>query len=62
MPASGIAPSVTTASTTAAVHQTIRAGLYGRVSRVKPGRHDKDRERSVDQQLAANEKACARYS
>ncbi len=33
------------------------AGLYGRVSRLKA---DRD-ERSVDQQLAANEKACAQY-
>jgi site-specific DNA recombinase len=37
------------------------AALYGRVSRVKTDRDRADRERSVDQQLAENEKACARY-
>ncbi len=37
-------------------HQ-LTAALYGRVSRVKTDRED--RERSVDQQLAENEKACA---
>ncbi|MGH3777640.1 MAG: recombinase family protein [Pseudonocardiaceae bacterium] len=35
------------------------AALYGRVSRVNTDRDKADRERSVDQQLAANEKACA---
>lgn len=40
-------------------HQ-LTAALYGRVSRVKADRDRADRERSVDQQLADNEKACAR--
>ncbi|MGH7511273.1 MAG: recombinase family protein, partial [Gemmatimonadales bacterium] len=40
---------------------TTTAGTYERVSRVKDDREDaRDRERSVDQQQAANEKACAR--
>jgi site-specific DNA recombinase len=39
-------------------HQTT-AGLYGRVSQVKADRADQ--ERSVDQQLAENEKAAARH-
>jgi site-specific DNA recombinase len=39
---------------------TTTAALYGRVSRVKTDREDRaNRERSVDQQLAENEKACA---
>ncbi len=37
------------------------AALYGRVSRLKTDADRADRERSVDQQLAANEKACVRY-
>lgn len=39
-------------------HHT-KAALYGRVNRVKTDRDKADRERSVDQQLAENEKACA---
>jgi site-specific DNA recombinase len=43
-------------------HRTTTAALYGRVSRVKTEREDRaNRERSVDQQLAENEKAAARY-
>ncbi|MGH3963628.1 MAG: recombinase family protein [Pseudonocardiaceae bacterium] len=42
-------------------HRTTTAALYGRVSRVKTDRDKADRERSVDQQLADNEKACARF-
>jgi DNA invertase Pin-like site-specific DNA recombinase len=42
-------------------HQ-LTAALYGRVSRLDPDRDNQtDRERSVNQQLAANEKACDRY-
>jgi site-specific DNA recombinase len=40
----------------------LTAALYGRVSRLDPDRDSKaDQERSVTQQLAANEKACAQY-
>ncbi len=45
-----------------ATEHQLTAALYGRVSRLDPDRDDKaDRERSVTQQLSANEKACARY-
>ncbi|MGH3935212.1 MAG: recombinase family protein [Pseudonocardiaceae bacterium] len=41
---------------------TTTAALYGRVSRVNTDQQDRaHRERSVDQQLAANEKACVQY-
>ncbi|HEX4102335.1 MAG TPA: recombinase family protein [Pseudonocardiaceae bacterium] len=44
-----------------ATEHQLKAALYGRVSRLKDDGDPAHRERSVDQQLAANEKAAARY-
>jgi site-specific DNA recombinase len=44
-----------------ATEHQLTTALYGRVSRLKDDSDPAHRERSVDQQLAANEKAAARY-